>query len=245
MRRIFAIGGGEAGIEETLTMDKAIVAAAGKDTPKLLFIPTASYDAQGYVENIKDLYGGRLGCEVDALLLISEAPDEKAIKSKIQWADIVYVGGGNTRNMLKVWRENGVDRMLREAYEQGTVMSGLSAGSICWFAKGHSDSDTYEAGENRPYSIVEGMGWIPLFHCPHHNEDTREEDFDEKIVSSGEVGLAIENNCAIEILDNTFRIIHSDEKAKAYKIYEIDGVAVRETLPCQEAYLPLDRLLNR
>lgn len=239
MKRIFAIGGGEIKSRETLDIDKKIVEAVHKDQPNVLFIPTASSDAEGYVETIERVYGEVLGCQVDSLLLVDTEISDQEIKGKIDKADIVYVGGGNTRKMMGIWKEKKVDVYLKEAYEQGTVMSGLSAGSICWFAEGHSDSDTYEAGEVKPYTVVEGLGIIPMFHCPHHNEDNREEDFDGKILERKGVGLALQNNAAIEFEEDRFRILISDYMAKAYIVYEQDGQVKREELPVSDAFHPL------
>ncbi len=239
MKRIFAIGGGEIKYEETLDIDRTIVESCHKERPHLLFIPTASSDAEGYVETLQKVYGDILGCSVDSLLLVDSSISQDEIKEKIQAADIIYVGGGNTRKMMGIWKEKKVDKYLKEAYEKGTIMSGLSAGSICWFAEGHSDSDTYEAGETKPYSVVEGLGIIPLFHCPHHNEDNREEDFDAMILERKGLGLALENNAAIEIEEDRFRILVSDYMAKAYIVYEQDGQVKKEVLPISDAFHPL------
>lgn len=228
--RIYAIGGGELRFKETMAIDKIIVESVSSKTPKLLFIPTASSDAVKYIESIKEVYGELLGCEVETLLLAEKPESDQVIKQKILGADIIYVGGGNTKLMMQVWRQHKVDIYLKEAYDKGTVMSGLSAGSICWFDKGHSDSDTYVAGKKMPYSMVDGLGIIPLIHCPHHDEDNRAEDFDEKMYDLEGVGLALENNCAIEIMDDSFRILTSNEHAKAYKVMMRDGKLIKETL---------------
>lgn len=219
MRRIIAIGGGEIRCNETLEIDKEIVSSTQRERPKLLFIPTASNEAQGYIERIEELYGKKLGCHVNTLYLIDSNTTKELARRMILDSDIVYVGGGNTKNMLKVWGKYSVNIVLKEAYKKGVILSGLSAGSICWFESGHSDSCTYENGVESPFVRLKALGLIQGIHCPHYNEEGRREDFKRMIYSSGEIGIAIENKCAIEFLDDKYRIIKSDEGAKAYKVF--------------------------
>jgi len=143
MGKIVAIGGGELRLNETLEMDRFIVDFSGKDKPKALFIPTASSDREEYIEVFENVYGNTLGCKTDVLKLIEEKTSASAIEEKILSADIIYVGGGNTAMMIDLWGKNKVDLYLKKAYENGTVLSGLSAGAICWFKFGHSDSNRF------------------------------------------------------------------------------------------------------
>jgi len=124
MKRLFAIGGGELRLSETLEIDKKIVEASGKANPKLLFIPTASGEPIGYVESIQNIYGSILGCNVATLFLLDGKLTKEDIRRSILDSDIVYVGGGNTKLMMQVWRENEVDKVLIEAYEKGIILSG-------------------------------------------------------------------------------------------------------------------------
>lgn len=137
MKKLVAIGGGEIGQSgypvETTKIDKEIIRLTGKRNPRLLFIPTASSDSKSYFEAVKKHFGKRLGCKTDVLYLIKEKPTRKEIEEKILNSDMIYVGGGNTLKMMKVWRKTGVDKVLKQAYNKGVVLSGLSAGSICWF----------------------------------------------------------------------------------------------------------------
>ena len=142
MGKIVAVGGGDWQNLETLEIDREIKKLA-EEPEKALLIPTAKEDSEEYQENFEKLYGEELGLETDSLLLYSD-PSEKEVREKIQSGDIIYVSGGNTKAMMEKWKETGVDDLLREAYENGTVMSGLSAGAICWFKYGHSDSESYE-----------------------------------------------------------------------------------------------------
>jgi dipeptidase E len=143
MPYLIPIGGGEIRQLKTLAIDKKIVALSNKKHPRLLFIPTASSDSENYVQAIEKVYGKKLGCKVETLLLIKEKPTKQQIEEKIQQAHIIYVGGGNTLKMMKIWRKLGIDQMLRAAYKKGTILTGISAGAICWFEYGHSDSMSF------------------------------------------------------------------------------------------------------
>jgi len=173
---IVAIGGykrnrGEKGepFDTPLKIDKQIVELTGKQQPKVLFIPTASSDDAGYVRAIHEVYGEKLGCTVDVLRLISEKPTHAEIATKIRWADIIYVGGGNTLMMMNLWRRLGVDKLLKEAYARGAVCCGVSAGSICWFEYGVSDSRQFKNKSSHEYIRVSGLGLLKGMHCPHYD----------------------------------------------------------------------------
>jgi len=140
--KIIAIGGGEIGEEETLAIDRKIVKLAKRKNPKVLYIPTAGGDSKKWCNIFQKIYGDKLGCQVDFLLLVKNKDilTKKIITEKILSADIIYVGGGNTLKMLQIWKKNDVDKLLKKAYKKGTILSGLSAGAICWFRYGISDA---------------------------------------------------------------------------------------------------------
>ena len=140
MGKIIAIGGGEMKLGETTGIDREIIRLTGKIRPLLLFIPTASNDAVTYYDSVKLHFGQELGCRTDVLYLIKDKPQLKEIEKKILGADAIYVGGGNTEKMMRVWRRTGTAQALIKAYEKGIALSGLSAGAICWFRWGNSDS---------------------------------------------------------------------------------------------------------
>ena len=121
---IVAIGGGEIAQHETLVIDKEIIRLSGKKRPTVLFIPTASSDAQEYIDTFIDYYSKYLNCIVHVLKLINQHLGAKEISEKILNSDIIYVGGGNTLMMMTLWRKLGVDNMLKKAYEKGIILSG-------------------------------------------------------------------------------------------------------------------------
>ncbi len=205
---IVAIGGGKIATRQTLAIDRAIIRLLNKKNPKLLFIPTASSDSEIYWKQVQKHFGDFLKCETDVLFLIKENPSRAQIRSKISAADIIYVGGGNTLQMMRIWRRLGVDKLLIAAYKKGTVFAGISAGSICWFDSGHSDSLSFYNPRTWKYIKVKGLGLIPGINCPHYNGKTRgvprRKDFQNLIRKTGGMGIAIENHCAIEFRDAGF-----------------------------------------
>ncbi len=148
MSRIVAIGGGEiitkSKVSETLDIDKEIISMTGKSQPRLLFIPTASNDADAYTKVISSYFGQTLGCRVTCLKILKNTYSSKDLEKSIFETDIVYVGGGNTKLMLDTWKQIGLDQVLIRAYhETEIILSGLSAGAICWFKYGSSDSNKF------------------------------------------------------------------------------------------------------
>lgn len=243
MGSIFAIGGGEIKALETFGIDQKIVEASKKDNPVALFIPTASGEPQGYIDTFNYVYGEKLGCKTGVLLLLEGKTSSHEAREKIMNSDIVYVGGGDTRKMMDVWKSYDIDKFLREAYEKGKILSGLSAGSICWFKSGHSDSESFHELGQWNYIRVEGLNLIDAMHCPHYNEDKREEDFSEKILEYDEIGIAIDNNCAIEFKYDSYIVHKTDVTAKAYKVYQYNGEIIREELTNTTEYRSIRELL--
>jgi dipeptidase E len=249
-KAIVAIGGGGAiRARATLAIDREIIRLSGKRHPRLLFIPTASSDDKGYCGRIQGYFGAFLRCRVDTLRLLKERPSKLEIRRKIAVADIIYVGGGNTLMMMRLWRRLGVDKLLKAAYRRGCVLSGISAGSICWFESGHSDSMSFYNPKRWKYINVCGMGLIPGIHCPHYNGSTgrvlRRWKFQEMIAKTGGMGIAIENNCAVEFLDGrVYRVLNSKPSARAYRVYRSGGV-VAEQIPQTSRFTPLVKLYGK
>lgn len=213
---IIAIGGGEVSQNQTYEIDKFIVESSKKENPNFLFIPTASRDAEAYIEVINNLYEN-LGCTTDTLYLSNVEVNKEEVNQKIENADIIYVGGGNTSYMMEVWRQYSVDKALIRAYTSGKVLSGLSAGSICWFIAGHSDSEFIEGVERPKHKWVKGLGIIPYLHCPHYDEPERA-DFDEFFAGQVADAIAIENQVAIVWENNEIKVIKSNTDKNAYRL---------------------------
>ncbi len=246
MKKIIAIGGGEIGRPghpvETTKIDKEIIRLSGKKNPKLLFIPTASSDSSGYYQTIFKHFGEKLNCRTDVLYLINNKLTKKEIENKILKSDIVYVGGGNTLKMMMLWRKLNVDKILIKAYEKGIVLSGLSAGSVCWFKYGNSDSRSF----NNPKADlikVKGLGLIDALHCPHYDvEKNRKKGLKKMMEKTKEVAIAMDNCCAIEIIDDKYRIISSKKTANAYKVYWKDNKYYETIIKQVKEFKPLKEL---
>ena len=221
-RKLVCIGGGEIprivnGVKmpyETREIDEEIVRVSGEKNPKLLFIGTASRHSLEYFSVIKEVFGD-LGCAVSNLDLRADDIDMADVRAAILGADIIYVGGGDTRYMLERWRELGVDKLLVEAYEKGVVCSGLSAGSYCWFKYN--------------YDLLEGLGVIDAINCVHYDkkDDETKMRFCEVVKDKRLLGYALENCTALEIVDGKIRVIKSDPSKNAYRLY-YDGTKVIE-----------------
>lgn len=247
--KIVAIGGGEIGKPgypvETTEIDEHIVRLTGKSRPKILLIPTASGDSDIYPPTFEKHFGGTLGCRTDTLYLIKARPSLSEIEEKILGSDAVYVGGGNTWRMMRIWRMRGVDMVLKEAYRRGIVLSGLSAGAICWFRFGNSDSRRYSKSDAGLVRVT-GLGLLNAAFCPHCdiNED-RKPNLREMMRRTPGVALALDNCCAIEVVDDTYTIITSRPGARAYRVYWSAGQCHEEALEGDTASGPLHRLLTK
>ena len=244
-RKIVAIGGGEIKMRETAEIDKHIVKLTGKTRPKALFIPTASGDAPGYIDTFETCYGEHYGCHTRALTLTQNPPAFEDMSALVLDSDLIYVGGGNTYGMMKIWRRLGLDTVLAEAASRGIVLSGLSAGAICWFKYGHSDSRSFSANLEWDYIRVSGLGFVNAVYCPHYHFEKRETNFAEMIAKRGGIGIACDNNAAIEIVGDHYRILTSAPNAKAYKLFKRSRRAVISELPQENEYTPLANLLAR
>ncbi len=244
MGKIVAIGGGDLRKKSTLPIDLEIIKLTGKTKPKFLFVPTASSDSPVYID-IMCKYYQELGCETDTLLLLQANLDLVAITAQIKAADIIYVGGGNTLKMMRRWRKLGVDKLLIQAYQAGTVMCGVSAGSICWFAGGHSDSLSFYHPDDWQYIRVTGLGLIPGTHCPHYDSDTlgvkRADSFQAMMSKRRDTGIAIDDNCAIIFIDDQYRVI-SINNSQAYVLRKSSNQLEIKALPASKNWHKLSDL---
>lgn len=195
MRQIIAIGGGGFGrIIKDLKIEKYIVSQSPSSKPKICFIPTATGDDQGYIDTFYKAFNS-LDCITSHINFFKRTID---IRSHILDQDIIYVGGGNTKSMLAVWKEWGLDEILKEAYKKNIIMSGVSAGAICWFEKGITDSwQDYQA-------TIDCLGFVRGVCCPHYDEEPERIPYVKKILTDKEIDscLAIEGYTALHLIDD-------------------------------------------
>ena len=161
-KQIIAIGGGGFGRNPNHRLiENYILKQSDKETPNILFIPTASAEDKSYIVNFYACFS-KLNCRPRHLNLFERTPRLEGLFNK---SDIIYVGGGNTKSMLAVWREWKIDKLLLKAYNQGTILSGVSAGAICWFDKGVTDSWASNL------ILLDCLGFLEGNCCPHYNSE--------------------------------------------------------------------------
>jgi dipeptidase E len=247
-RNIIAIGGGKImvpnnRVPETASIDKAIVQQVKRKNPRVLFIPTASEDNADYCDAFRQQYEARLGCSVQALLLYRDRPSNRQIQMLIAESDIIYVGGGNTLRMMKLWRQLSVDKYLDKARKRGAVLCGLSAGAICWFRQGNSDSRKFKDGRNKTLIKVTGLNYADLLLCPHYDvEKHRQPSLKAMMKKMKGIAIGVENNAALHIKDDQYRVLASKKNKKAYLIYWNRGEYVKQALTPSDKFHFLSEL---
>ncbi|MFD1134453.1 Type 1 glutamine amidotransferase-like domain-containing protein [Paenibacillus urinalis] len=223
MKQIIAMGGGGFSMEpDNLLLDRYILEQAGTASPKVCFIPTASGDADNYVERFYHAFS-TLNCTPAHLSLFR--PNFQDLESYVLDQDIIYVGGGSTCNMLVLWKEWGLDRILHSAYEKGVILAGLSAGSICWFEEGFTDPLNASAYK------LNGLGFLKGSHCPHFDGEVNRRPGYHKLISEGEMkpGYGVDDGAALHFADGVLlRTVSSRPCAKSHFVSIIDERKVDE-----------------
>ncbi len=245
-KKIFAIGGSVVKWSDDFRFDQEIIKLSELEKPNVLFIPTATDDDTKYINYFHTIYNEKLGCKVENLLLVSEQPNLAQIEEKIDKADVIYVGGGNTLKMIKIWKKYGVDKLLKKAWESGKVMCGVSAGGICWFDSGSSDSMNFSDKSNFNLIKVKGLGFIKGMFSPHHiNEPHRTAGLLKNIDTYGGMGYAVDDGAAIEIIDDQFRVVSFYDYPNAYKVYRDKGLLCYKKIKQNNIYLDLKQLYDK
>src|SRR6266850_3130739 len=208
-RRILACGGRQL-YHPALT--QYLFSLARRKRPRILFLGTASGDSEAYRLTFYQAMAG-LDCEPSHLLLFNLEAARPA--DRIREQDIVMVGGGNTANMLAIWRLHGVDRALRDAYAAGTILTGWSAGCICWFEAGITDSFTPELGPLR-----DGVRLLSGSACPHYDSEERRRPVYEREIASGfPAGIALEDAVAASYEDeHLIEVLSGRPGGRAFRV---------------------------
>lgn len=200
-KTIISIGGGELKTKTTLKIDEYIanLAKSQKKAERAygLFIPTASHDSMPYFNSFRKTYTSVFDVKADVALTVYNEMSIDKIKEKFQKADFIYVGGGDTVFMLEHWKKSGLYDLIVDAYENGTIICGLSAGAICWFEGMYTDSSSIEKDDK--YKMYQGLGWVKGNISPHYN--LRALDFDQILGYNNMVAIGLEDNSAIEIVN--------------------------------------------
>jgi dipeptidase E len=223
--QIIVMGGGGFTMEpDNPLLDDYVLAATRRARPRVCFIPTAAGDAAGYIDRFREAFPDDV-CEPALLSLFSRKIDD--LGKFLSSMDLVYVGGGNTVNLLAVWRAQGLDRVLPQVLAGGTILCGVSAGALCWFERGITDS---YGPDLKP--LTNGLGLLRGAFSPHYDSDPRRPflwpDF---VARHGGPGVAAEDGVALHYVDGKIvRAVTSRPHARAYRFDVVDGEVREETI---------------
>jgi peptidase E len=224
-RQIIPIGGGGFYRDpENLELEKYVLKQCGAENPRVAFVPTASGEPDHYVSSFYAAFL-KLGCRPSVLTFFKRTPD---LRSFLLDQDVIYVGGGNTKSLLAVWRDWGVTEILREAWESGVVLTGVSAGAICWFQQGLTDS--YSDG----LRSLDCLGFLPGSCCPHFDGEPQRRPSYHRLLAAGEIyaGVAIEDWTGVHFVGTEIhKVIASKRGARAYSMRAAHGSVQEVPLP--------------
>lgn len=197
---------------ENPLLDAYVLKQARREKPRICFVGTASGDSSGYIDRFYESFG-KLPCETSHLSLF-EAP-LGSLEDFVLEKDVIYVGGGNTRNLLALWRERGLDPVLRRAWEEGIVLSGVSAGSLCWFESGVTDSIP------GTLTALRGLGFLSRSNCPHYDGEPGRRPAYHRLISEGAIGggYAADDGVAFHFIDGSLRhTVSSRRQARGFHV---------------------------
>jgi len=219
-------GGGFSEETDNRALDNYILALTRTSRPRVCFLPTASGDAQGYIDKFLGSYPST---RAEATCLRLFRPSGVGdIRSFLMEQHVIYVGGGSTVNLLSLWRTHGLDRILREAWQGGVVLAGISAGMVCWFEEFLTDS--YLDGALRP--CQEGLGLIPGSACPHYDDIERRQAYKGLVAAKALAGgVGAEGCVGLHYVDGLLAdVVTSRQGRKAYRLRMVDGRVSEEPL---------------
>ena len=222
--QIIAIGGGGFGRNPNNPLiEEYIVNQSDNPKPNILFIPTASAEDKGYIVNFYKAFG-QFNASLSVLNFFQRTP---RLDSLINKQDIIYVGGGNTKSMIAVWKEWKLDKLLLRAYSKGSILCGVSAGAICWFEKGITDS--WASNLN----IMDCLSLLPGACCPHYDSESDRRPTVHKLIKNGKLNecYSIEDGAAIHFKSGKLNQgISFYKNSHSYIVKNIGGDIVEEKI---------------
>lgn len=228
MQQIIAMGGGGFSMEpDNLALDRYVIAQTGKTRPSVCFLSQASGEAQLYIINFYKAFN-QLDCRASHLSLFN--PHTADLEGYLMAQDIIYVGGGNTKSMLALWREWGLDVILRKAGDNGTLLAGISAGAICWFEECTTDSIPGDL------TVLKAMGYLSGSCTPHYDGEAQRRPTVARVIGSGAMmaGYAFDDSAAGHFVDGKLKTcVSSKPNAKGYYVEAVNGEAVETMLETQ------------
>jgi peptidase E len=225
-RHVIAMGGGGFLMDDPI-LDRYVLDLVDRPRPRMCFVPTASGDAMSSVLRFYEAFPSR---SVDTSVLRLFDREVTDVEAFLGNQDVVYVGGGNTLNMLHVWRLHGVDVALRRAWEAGVVMAGVSAGANCWFEA--STTDSWLIGNAD--ALTDGLGFVPGSFTPHYDGEASRRPSLHALVAAGGLpaGLACDDFAAVHMVGTQLHaVVASKPAAGAYRVSAGPAGAVEEPLP--------------
>jgi peptidase E len=214
-RQIVAMGGGGFSMEpENPLLDEFVLSLARSERPRVCFVATASGDADGYVASFYRAFSA-LECRPADLQLFDRGVGD--LRSFVLEQDVLYVGGGNTASLLAVWRAHGLDRVLTEAWHEGIVLCGVSAGMNCWFTQ--SVTDSFDRARLAP--LRDGLGLLAGSCCPHYGDEDQRRPVYRRLVGAGELtgGWAAGDGAALVFAGEQLEeVVSSRPDARAWRV---------------------------
>jgi peptidase E len=207
-KQIFAIGGGAT----PEAVREHLLGLTGKERPKVLLVPTASGEDPAQTLRIYDAFGDR--AQLSRVEFFPWPPEN--LRDHTLAHDLIVVGGGNTANMLAIWRVHGFDEILREAYERGIVLAGSSAGMICWFEAGVTDSFGPQLA-----GLRDGLGFLGGSACPHYDDEDLRRPTYRRLIDEERFppGFAADSGVGLHFVDGELaEVISAREEATAYRV---------------------------
>lgn len=221
-RKILIAGGGYG-----TAFIRYMATLTGKARPKLLYLPTASADSPaGVISWFRNCAPLNVEASVQESFIASTRQD-RGWDEVFLSVDGIVVSGGNTLNQQAIWKAQGIDVVLKQAWDRGIVLGGASAGSLCWFEEGTTDSRPKEL------SIVKCLGFLKGSHSPHYDAEPGRRPLYQKLIGSGQMkpGYACDNDAGIYFEDNEVkRVVHTRAAAKVYYVSVVDGKVVEKVM---------------
>jgi peptidase E len=218
-------GGGFTSEPHNPALDDFILSLAASREPRILFLPTASGDPNGQIAAFRSTFGAR-ACHARHLSLFRLEQDPHDLRALIIAQDIIYVGGGSMRNLLAIWREHGLDAIMREAWESGVLLAGISAGAMCWFAHGITRS----TGRPEP---APALGFLPGSLSVHYDGDPIRRPAYLDAVERGAIpgGYGADDGVGLLFEDTELvRMVASRPGTHAYRVQRQAGEGVETVL---------------
>lgn len=215
MRQIIALGGGGFGSGlENLKLDEYLLSLCAASAPKVCFIPTASGDSLDYIGRFENAYKS-LGAQTRVFQLFRSQTWTGTPEEMLLDQHLIFVGGGSTMNMMLLWQAWGIDTILRKAYEQGTILAGISAGANIWFEQCTTDS----LGPG--IQVMNCLGWLPGSLTPHYDSEPERKPLLRQMLREQTIapGYAATDGAAVHFVDEAFhRVITDREGAAAFEV---------------------------